>query len=135
MQGRFELRDEEYRCPEYGGIDWRERYLSFLALHDVEMPGSLWFVVDEWEQELNEENTMLFQNSIAPELDAVAILDQRDNKPFWWHRIRYGEEYEELVQLVGGYACVFTTDFPLEQVVNSYQFITDWELAKELDEL
>ena len=78
---------------------------------------------------------MLFQNSIAPELDAVAILDQRDDKPFWWHRIRYGEAYEELVDLIGGYACVLITDFPMEQVVKAYQFISDGELARELDEL
>lgn len=135
MQGRFEMRDEEYTCPTYGGINWRDRYLTNLNEIGESIPNSLWFIVDGWEQELLEDNTFLFQNSVAPELDAVAILDERDNKPFWWHRIRYGEAYEELVSLIGGYACIFTTDFPVEQVVNAYQYISDGELARELDEL
>ena len=135
MMGGFELRDKEFVCPVYGGIDWRERYLIYLDKNEFEYPDSLWFVTDNYELELNETNTLIFNNVVAPELDAIAVIDTRDDAPFWWHRIRNNEEFEELAQVLGGYACVMYTDFPLEIVVNAYEYIVDSELNKDLDEL
>ena len=134
MKGRFEFRGDEHTCPDYGGVDWRDRYLLYLEQNDMEMPGQMWFIVGDHQQELNEENTFVFQNSVAPELNAVAVIDERDSKPFWWHKLRFGEDYEELVETIGGYACILTTDFPARQVVDAYNYISDGELARELDE-
>lgn len=134
MSARFEYGGGESWYPESEHFNWREIWLEQLEDDEIERR-PLFFIIDEdnYCQQINEQNTMVFNNQADDDFDAVAIIDERDGKPWWWFRGLH-DYFDDLLHQVGGYATVVYNDCPQDQVERNYFRVRD-ELGEILSQV
>ncbi|MDE1829380.1 MAG: hypothetical protein KGI25_03555 [Thaumarchaeota archaeon] len=117
----FETRDEGLYRPSYGGIDWyslRTQHLDRLHL----IPGEVWFVnpEEDYEQQVTQENTIIFENAVIPDLDRIDVIDVRDNIPWIFYRDECPDNFEATISQIRTFAFNVATLYPLDKVVEYY---------------
>ncbi len=121
MSARIDYGEGEPWYPKSEVFNWREIWTGRLALNGkVERPPIFIYIDAEgYSQQLNEQNSMLFINMAANEMDAIAIIDERDGMTWWWFRGVH-DYFEEMVQKIGSYSTVIHNDCPQDQVEANY---------------
>lgn len=108
----------EYR-PTLDGIDWHEAYMR---AHPDEEDSPLWGeCIDELGQfceQLHQENLHFWLNRTDKNFDAISVIDHRDEDGDWWFtRGQIGsDEFDRLIEKMGGEATVIRTKYPVGQV-------------------
>ena len=116
---RINAESENHWNPKYGDIEWYPMYLQMLEEEGEERPENLYYEHLGYKFQLTEENTFVYLNRVAPNMNGVAIVDPLDNCAWWWFA-DLNEEYEELEDLVAPIATIISSDIPGEMVVKNY---------------
>jgi hypothetical protein len=119
-KGRIGFGDCNEFYPQYAEVDWYDAYTQRFKSHDKPM----WFETEDGLGELvmqcHQENTSFYLNKTNPSLDALVIVDPRDNQGIWWSRSQLGEEaFETLLNSFHGEVMVIQTKYPLEMVAET----------------
>lgn len=122
MEFEFGYNEDKNRefLPDYGGIDWHQRWLDE---HDGEDEWSVWGEtfdhMGEFCEQLNQSNCAVFINDTDSDFDCIIVSDHRDESAdFWWCRYDIGDEkFTEIVDDIHEeVSCIFTK-YPTEQCV------------------
>ena len=116
---RINAESENHWNPKFGDIEWYPMYLEMLEEEGRERPENLYYEHQGYKFQLTEENTFVYLNSVAPNMNGVAIVDPMDNCAWWWFADLH-EEYDELEDLVSEIATIISSDIPQETVVKNY---------------
>jgi len=122
---RFYDRQEDNFAPQYGDIDWRAVLAAKLALKNETIEGeSIWFDSgDGLDQQCTQENTRIYVSKASDDMDAVLVLDPRDELWFSYFRSTLGAETfdktSQSLQQVGG-AAVYWTLYPKKNIAEMW---------------
>lgn len=120
---------KEFWSPEYGEIDWKQRRDLMMDSDELKIYLPVGFdSEDGLVQEVTQENTSIFTNRVAPDMDMIAHLDHRDGLEYLWFRDAE-PDFEKLAKQLGRAALVHFSEYPLETVVGAYlrRRERDWE--------
>ncbi|GAC1503734.1 MAG: hypothetical protein NVS1B10_08870 [Candidatus Saccharimonadales bacterium] len=122
MSAGFKDRDQWEFDPSNNGIDWRARDIARLALIGANEPKPVWFTSgDGLDQQCTQNNTTVFINQVADEMDAIQVYDKRDNQCWMWYREQLGDEtFDKLWQALIPHAQLMSSYYPREDVVDMY---------------
>ena len=115
--------------PESDLHDWRSEWLAHIAIIGEGERPPLYLVENgDYRQEITETNTTVFLNSVYDPMDAVYIIDQRDETS--WKVFRgLHVAYAGVVAKVLPYATLVQTNCPLPVIEGSY-----YQLQKESEQ-
>ena len=107
--------------PHYGGIDWHRRREHMIQEGKLEPIEQVGFDSDDGLViEVNQENTQIRLNRVAPEMDMLSLEDYRDTESYIWFRDTNPKRFEKLIENIGASALIITTEYPLEDTVKIY---------------
>lgn len=110
--------------PEYGGVHWKYRLNDLLEKTGVEIVPVGYKEGDDTMQ-VTQENTIIYINQIADEMDCVAVKFDQDPEDIWtWYfREKFGgdEMFAHVTKVVGAWSMQCITMYPLEHVVKQYE--------------
>lgn len=123
--------------PEYGEINWKRRLNQRLEEAGVELNSIAYVEQGKEPMQVTQENTHIYINQIADELDCIVVhYDADADKDVWtWyfrHKFESDELFHEIVTKVGVWATVFQTLYPKEHVVQCYEQLMDGEIPDYL---
>lgn len=122
--------------PEYGGVLWKRRLNNLLESSGVEI-----FPVEyddgvHGPMQITQENTIMFINSVADEMDCIAMnYPPETGQQLWFFREGFAEKgtsIEEVAQYIGAWALQTMTMYPMENVVQTYESLFGVEVPDEL---
>ena len=129
---RLESRDNGGFQPEYEGIDFLTLRLAKLAIMQLDRV-EYWIVCDEdnevYEQQVNQNNTVVEQNQVLDALDRICFKDERDDS--WW--VYYREEipnFDQVAEQVGIFAYHVSTLYPTPEAAKNYFARRDSEIEE-----
>lgn len=128
--GKFGEWGGETFSPMYGGIDWHLRQL--IVCEDIPLPVA-YVSEDGLTQQITHENTSIYLNRVAPELDMLAHIDPRDGLEWLWFREDDPDVFKKLVIGIGALSLVVTTEYPCKDVVDAYLRRIDVEIEAPSD--
>lgn len=108
--------------PNYGGVLWTPRLNNLLEVTGVELRPVAYQETEP--MQVTQENTIIYINQVADELDVIAVKYDLDEADIWtWYfREKFtGIPFEQVVNVVGVWACVMTTLYPMKHVVEQYE--------------
>lgn len=125
MSSLFSGGERDRFRPQYGGVQWHKRLNNFLEEAGLEIQPVEYSEGDKPKMQITQENTMIFWNLIANELDCVAIMYDQDDGVGTWHFRedfkRHGLEIEHVAQRIGQWCLQTLTMYPMENVVDTYE--------------
>lgn len=111
--------------PEYGEINWRERFEALKEEREIEMTPIGYKEEGKPVMQVNQENTVIYINQIADELDCVAVKYDQDEEDLYTFYFREKFESDEIfahvVSTVGAWSMQVVTLYPVEHIVNKYE--------------
>jgi hypothetical protein len=123
--------------PEYGGIRWKFRFNNMLEQAGVGIT-PVGYSEGAEPMQVTQENTILYINQVADEMDCVAVKYDLDPQDIWtWYfreKFTDDETFARVVQAVGPWAMQIITLYPMEHVVNQYEAFNSTDLG-ELDHI
>lgn len=136
--GNFVKLEQDGFNPEFGDIVWRRRLNQRLEEREVEIEPVGYREGDKPVMQVTQENTVIYINQIADELDCLAVRYDQDEADYWtWYfrnKFENDEAFGHVVQVVGMWATVMTTLYPMEHVVRQYEAFTDAEIPDSIPE-
>ncbi len=108
--------------PDYGGVIWTPRLNQLLETTGIEIVPVAYQETEP--MQVTQENTIIYVNQIADELDCIAIKYDLDESDVWtWYfREKFtAVPFEHVANVVGTWACVMTTLYPMKHVVEQYE--------------
>lgn len=117
--------------PDYGGVIWTPRLNALLEATGVELTPVAYKETEP--MQVTQENTVIYINQIADELDCLAVQYDQDESGIytWYFRDSFKSvPFEDVTRIVGVWATVITTLYPMRHVVEQYERFQ----AKDLDE-
>mgnify|MGYP005609082639 CR=1 FL=1 len=134
--GSFVKLEQDGFNPEFGGVIWRRRLNQRLEEREVEIEPVGYREGDKPVMQVTQENTVIYINQVADELDCLAIrYDQDADDLYTWyfrHRFESDDAFAHVVHVVGTWATVMTTLYPMEHVVKQYEAFMDSEIPDEV---
>lgn len=123
MADFVEFHKDEFR-PGFGGVDWTPRLNQLLEVTGIELTPVAYQETEP--MQVTQENTIIYINQIADELDCIAVKYDLDEADIWTWYFRSNFEkspvpFEGVVGVVGVWACVMTTLYPMKHVVEQYE--------------
>lgn len=119
----IETRSGNGSPAEYGGVDWRNLRTQLMGKTGLQC-AEVYLVVEseDYEQILDQDNTLIELNKTAPHIDRISIQDERDWD--WW--VHYRDEmpegeFDELYKSIAWVGKVIMTLYPAEDVAEMYQ--------------
>jgi hypothetical protein len=113
--------------PEYGGIQWVRRLNQALEEADAELQPIGYTEAPEGDttrtMQVTQENTHIYINQIADEMDCIAVQYDQDPDGIWtfMYREKFEEdEFTKAVHVLGPWAMQVVTLYPLQHVVEKY---------------
>jgi len=116
--------------PDYGGVIWTPRLNALLEATGVELTPVAYKETEP--MQVTQENTVIYINQIADELDCLAVQYDQDESGIytWYFRDSFKSvPFEDVTRIVGVWATVITTLYPMRHVVEQYERFQ----AKDLD--
>jgi hypothetical protein len=119
--GRFYNKEQDDFNPRYGDIDWRAVLVAKLALEDEEITAEpIWFATEDGlDLQCTQENTDIYVSKASDDMDAVLVLDPRDEQRFTFFRSDIGDEVfdhiSQSLQTVGAAAVHFSL-YPRQEI-------------------
>lgn len=121
--GTFSEASNDEFSPQYGGINWKYRLNALLETTGVEITPIAYSETEP--MQVTQENTVIYINQIADELDCVAIKYDQDPPDIWtWYyteKFKDHDDFMRVVNIVGPWACVMTTLYPMKHVVEQFE--------------
>lgn len=107
--------------PEYGGVNWKPRLNALLEATGVELVPVGYEETEP--MQVTQENTIVYINQIADELDCIAVKYDLDPEDIWtWYwRHSFNGDFEKVTAVLGVWSTVITTLYPMEHVVKQYE--------------
>lgn len=109
--------------PEYGGVKWKYRLNSMLETAGVELI-PVGYEEDALMQ-VTQENTVIYINQIADELDCIAVKYDKDPDDIFtfYYREKFDndEAFQNTVDIVGRWAMNIITLYPMKHIVEQYE--------------
>lgn len=104
--------------PQHEGIDWHEVYeRNHPDEEDMPLWGETIDELGEFCEQLHQENLFFWLNDTDPTFDVLVVRDHRDESGDWWFsRGQLGDDFEGLVQKMGGEATIIKTKYPTRHV-------------------
>lgn len=122
MADFVEYPQDEFR-PNYGGVDWTPRLNALLEATGVELVPVAYTEGAE-PMQITQENTIIYINQVADEMDCIAIkfdLDPEDTWTWYWREKFTTIPIEQVIGAIGVWADVQTTLYPKKHVVEMYE--------------
>lgn len=133
--GRFFHGTQDHFNPEYGGIIWKRRLNAALEDAEAEIEPVVYQRGNWPPMQITQENTMLFVNAIADEMDCIGILYAPAEEQDWIFREDFDDDerdFDVIASHVGQWALCTTTLYPMANVVAEYERRYDVEIPDEL---
>jgi hypothetical protein len=120
----IQIEQDNFR-PEYGGVQWVRRLNA--ALEEANMTLQPLGYTEQSDNtrvmQVTQENTHIYINQIADEMDCIAVGYEYDPDGIW--TFMYREKFEDddfmnAVNVIGPWAMQVVTLYPLEHVVDKY---------------
>ena len=118
------IQDDGY-SPEFGEINWRERFEALKVEREVDMTPIGYREEGKPVMQVTQDNTVIYINQVSDELDCVAVKydeDEGDVYTFYF-REKFGndDEFAHVVGVVGMWATQIVTLYPCEHIVDRYE--------------
>lgn len=130
-----EYREDRFR-PEYGGVEWVRRLNKALEEHDTEITPVGYREGKGPTQQVTQENTVIYINQVADELDCVSVNYEPDGENvftwYWRHMFENDEMFAHVVGVIGHWATQIVTMYPLPHVVQQYEAMIDSQIPDEI---
>lgn len=122
----FSIGEEDNFRPNYGGVDFTPRLNNLLEEVDIELVPVNYHEGDKPKMQLTQENTFIFINQVADELDCISVSYDQDPSGIatWWFREKFTDpeaSFEKMCGMIGVWATVVTTTYPMKAVVEQYE--------------
>lgn len=136
MKGVFGHANEDRFRPEYGDIKWIHRLNGWLEEAGVEIRPVAYREDKKPAMQITQENTMIFWNMIADEMDCIAIMYDQDQEgeSTWYFReqlngLAVPEPLQEqgmdgldyVASVIGEWCLQTMTLYPMQNVVEQYE--------------
>lgn len=122
--------------PEYGGVNWKRRLNAKLEEVGAEIEPVGYAEEGKPAMQVTQENTVIYINQIADELDCIAVKYDQDANDVWtWyfrHKFESPEVFGRVVSVVGTWALQMITMYPMDHVVKQYEAFMASEIPDEL---
>ena len=115
-----EHHQDEFR-PDYGDILWTPRLNNLLEATGIELKPIAYKETEP--MQITQENTIIYINQIADEMDVVAVnydLDADDVWTFYWRESFVENSFEEVTGLIGNWAMSMVSLYPMKHIVEQY---------------
>ena len=124
-KAEFKRLEQDSFRPNYGGVDWIKRLNERLEEADIEVTPVAYQEADQPPMQITQENTMIYWNTTADEMDAVAIMYEPDDGiATWYFRERFvemGTTIEQVAGVIGAWCLQTMTLYPMSNVVDVYE--------------
>ena len=134
--GNFVKIEQDGFNPEFGDVNWKRRLNAKLEEAGVEVYPVGYQEGDKPVMQVDQTNTVIYINQVADELDCLAIRYDQDADDLWtWYfrwKFESDDAFAHVVHVVGTWATVMTTLYPMEHVVKQYEAFMDAEIPDEL---
>jgi hypothetical protein len=119
---RFFNQEKREYDPSNNGIDWRARDLARLALRGEVESQPIWFDSgDGLLVQCTQENTTLYLNEVADEMDCIHLFDHRDGEVYVWFREQLGDSNFDLMRVsLVPHAQGLYSYYPRDEIVALY---------------
>ena len=145
MKGVFGHSNVDNFRPEYGDIKWVHRFNNWLEEAGVEVQPVAYREDKKPAMQITQENTMIFWNMFADEMDCIAIMyDQDDGDSTWYFREQLNglavpehlecDGLEYVAGVIGQWTLQTMTLYPMQNVVEMYQKFNTPEIPDSLPE-
>lgn len=120
--------------PNYGGVNWKPRLNALLEATGVELTPVGYEETEP--MQVTQENTIVYINQVADELDCIAVKYDLDPDDIWTFYFRENFDkspvpFEHVAQVVGVWATNITTLYPMQHIVERYESFS----AQDLDHI
>jgi hypothetical protein len=126
---------DEYN-PEYGEVLWKRRLNQKLEDTGTEILPVQFDDGVNGPMQITQENTIIFVNQIADEMDCLAMnYPPNLGEQVWFFREQFlqrGTSIEEVSKFIGGWALQTVTLYPMSSVVEMYEKTFDAIIPDEL---
>jgi len=134
--GNFVKLEQDGFNPEFGDVNWKRRLNAKLEEVGAEIEPVGYAEEGKPAMQVTQENTVMYINQVADELDCVAVKYDQDPDDLWtWYfRHKFGDNdtFARVVGVVGPWAMQVITMYPLEHVVNQFENFMDAEIPDEV---
>lgn len=134
--GNFVPASRDTFNPEYGEVKWKRRLNQRLEEQNVELEPIDYVEDGKPPMQVTQENTVIYINQIADELDCIAVKYDADESDMWtWYfreKFKGDGMFEHVVRVVGAWATLMNTMYPMEHVVTFYEKFHESEIPDEL---
>lgn len=111
--------------PEFGEVNWKRRLNKTLEEKDVELEPVGYKEEGKPTMQCTQENTIIYINQVADELDCLAVMYDQDPEDIWTfyfrHRFESDEMFARVVSVVGAWATQIVTLYPMQHIVERYE--------------
>lgn len=123
MADFVEYGQDEFR-PQYGEVNWTPRLNALLEATGVELVPVGYSEDGDYKMQVTQENTIVYINQVADEMDCVAIKYDKDPDDIWtfyWRESFKSVTFEQVVGAIGAWSMQCITLYPMEHVVKQYE--------------
>jgi hypothetical protein len=121
--------------PEYGGINWKRRLNKALEDTEITLEPMEYVEPDKEPMQVTQENTVIFINQIADELDCITVNYTPDGDLWTWYfreKFKDDETFMRTVNVIGQWATQIITIYPRPEVVQQYEAFHDSSIPAEI---
>ena len=118
--------------PQYGGIDWHQRWLDNNDRDNWSIWGQTVDDLGEFCEQLHQANCAFYLNETDPDFDILVVNDHRDDSAdFWWSRYQMGnEQFDNLMDSMSDEVMMVFTKYPMQQCVEFVLGVMGLDLDK-----
>lgn len=124
MKANFTGRESDDFNPQYGEINWKRRLNQALEEAGIELHPFDYSETGKEPMQVTQENTVIFINQIADELDCLTTNYTPDGEIWTWYfreKFKDDETFMRVVNTVGQWATQIITLYPRAEVVEQYE--------------
>lgn len=134
MASFVELEQDDFN-PQYGEVNWKRRLNVALEAGNVILQ-PVGYKEDKGTMQVTQENTVIYINQIADELDCIAVNYEPDGENIWtwfWREMFEGDDmFAHVVSVVGAWATQIVTMYPMPHVVKQFEDFCDSQIPTEV---
>lgn len=135
MSASFVNLEQDDFNPQYGEVNWNRRLNVALEAGNVILQ-PVGYKEDKGTMQVTQENTVIYINQIADELDCIAVNyepDGADMYTWYWREMFEGDDmFAHVVSVVGAWATQIVTMYPLPHVVKQFENFCDAQIPNEV---
>lgn len=120
--------------PDYGDICWTSRLNALLEASGVELNPVAYKETEP--MQITQENTIIYINHIADEMDVIAVKyieDDDDVWTFYWRESFQESTFEDVTSVIGTWALNMVSLYPMKHIVEQYTGMNSCDLETTPD--